>query len=443
MGVAGRPTLLKVLLVNRHLQTHKAFCREFDRVARRLDPSLVATSPSREQFFRWINGRVKTLPSADHCRVLERMFPGHSVAELLAPYDPETTVPRLSGTPSTCEEAATKRRQVFQLGATALTAGLVENVVHGPDLLEQALDRASVGEGRLALLDAEADRLAVAVTKVAPATLLADALSSLTSVRNLLAERQPLQAQRRLARIGAKLAIVVGEIMFNTNHFPLARRWWGAALRAAEEAGDRHLADMALASTAYPPTYSGDPQAVLARLTPRLEQSATATPAIAWMWGFTALAHAVLGDKAAFERAIHRSRTTLDRCAPDTLRPGILSFLPGKHAFYEARGRADLRDVDGTCDATARALAAFEATDTMNPALVRFAQATALARAGEAEEACRIAATALRDPHTFHSVSVVVRAREFDAVLPADAPAVRDWRELLAGVRPPDPMALA
>ncbi|WP_405146688.1 hypothetical protein OG589_05330 [Sphaerisporangium sp. NBC_01403] len=434
---------MKALLLKRHQETHRAFCLEYDKVARSIDRNLIGSSPSREAFGRWLKGHLKTKPHTDHCRVLERMFPGHTVAELLAPYDPVKKDPGVPQTRPDTREAATNRREVFQLGAVTMTAGLIEGVWRGPDLLEQVLDSTTVGESRLLFLETEADRLGKKVEKVVPASLLSEVLLHLSSVRELLTQRQPLEAQRRLARIGSKLSVVVGEILFNANQFSLANRWWTAAARAADEAGDRYLADLALASAALAPTYSGDPRGVLALISPRMEQAVGATPSIAWLWGLAALAHATLGDRAAFERAINRSRTTLERCPAHSVFPGILSFQPERQAFYEARGWADLGDVEGTGRATNRALAAYDPTVSSDPALVRFAHATALAKAGEIEEACRLATRAIRDPNTLPVISVVVRAYEFDALLAGVGATTADWREALADVRAPDPGMLS
>ncbi len=435
----GRQTLLKVLLMKRHQETHRAFCLEYDKVARSIDRNLIGSSPSREAFGRWLKGHLKTKPHADHCRVLERMFPGHTVAELLAPYDPGAKDSGVQETRPGSREADTNRREVFQLGATTMALGLAESIWRGPDLFEQVLDSNNVGEARLLYLENEADQLG---QKVPPAELLPDALLHLVSVRELLTHRQPVEAQRRLIRVGAKLSIVIGEIMFCANHFPLARRWYAAAARAADEAGDRHLADLTLASSALMPTYSSEPRAVLAMVGPRLEQALGATPALAWMWGLAALAHASLGDQTAFERAINRSRYTLDRCSADALRPGILSFQPERQVFYEARGRADLGDLDGTAETVAPALSSYESADSNDPALVRFAYACALAKAGEVEEACRFATTAVRDTPPRQSITVVVRAHEFDALLAPSGSATADWREALSDLRAPDPTTL-
>jgi hypothetical protein len=80
-------TRLKALLQARHLQTHGAFCREYDRVAKDIDSSLVGHWPSRATLHRWMTGTVKRVPYPDHCRILEAMFPGWTSEQLLQPYD--------------------------------------------------------------------------------------------------------------------------------------------------------------------------------------------------------------------------------------------------------------------------------------------------------------------------------------------------------------------
>jgi hypothetical protein len=80
-------THLKQLLQARHLQTHTSFCREYDRLAKRLDPALVGTGPSRATLHRWMTGDVKRLPYPDHCRILEAMFPGWTAEQLIQSCD--------------------------------------------------------------------------------------------------------------------------------------------------------------------------------------------------------------------------------------------------------------------------------------------------------------------------------------------------------------------
>jgi hypothetical protein len=86
-GVAtGTTILLKVLLKQRHLQGHRAFCREYDTIAAKVDPALKGSYPSRAQFYRWLSGELLGLPYADHCRILEQMFPEWTAEQLFQPY---------------------------------------------------------------------------------------------------------------------------------------------------------------------------------------------------------------------------------------------------------------------------------------------------------------------------------------------------------------------
>jgi Domain of unknown function (DUF5919) len=82
--------LLRQLAFERHLQTHPAFVREYDKVAAALDRGLVGSGPSRAQLHRWLSGRLVGLPYADHCRVLEAMFPGWTAKELFGSLDTAT-----------------------------------------------------------------------------------------------------------------------------------------------------------------------------------------------------------------------------------------------------------------------------------------------------------------------------------------------------------------
>ncbi|TDP96221.1 XRE family transcriptional regulator [Labedaea rhizosphaerae] len=81
-----RTTLFKMLLKERHLQEHRAFCREYDRVAAKMNPRPDAQPPSKAQFYRWLAGDMRRLPYPDHCRILERMFPDWTVNQLFEPY---------------------------------------------------------------------------------------------------------------------------------------------------------------------------------------------------------------------------------------------------------------------------------------------------------------------------------------------------------------------
>jgi hypothetical protein len=77
--------MLKILLREKHWQNYSTFTAEYDKAARRIDPDLAGRYPSRAQLHRWLTGAVRSLPYADHCRVLEEMFPGWTAEQLFHP----------------------------------------------------------------------------------------------------------------------------------------------------------------------------------------------------------------------------------------------------------------------------------------------------------------------------------------------------------------------
>ena len=345
-----------------------------------------------------------------------------------------------SSTTREVKEAGTRRRHVLQAGGLAVADHVVELLGSEPDRMHAALDAGSVSEERLAFFEQAADRLGLEIHKVSPPTLLHDAVSHFRSVRRLVGEPQRTATQVRLCRSGAKLGIVVGVILSGEGQPGLAGEWYRAAEHAALAAGDRYLADMVLAKQALQLTWAGDPAGVLRLVDPRLAQRARPTPVIAWLWGLKARAHAALGERAAFERAMSQARKALDDSPAELIVPGILSLRPEKLEFYEATGYVRLRVADRAMQAADRALGLYDPTHNLDPALIRLDKASALAESGEVPEACGVATRALLDPYTYHSDQIMVRAREFDALLGEDrAPVVRDWREALASVRWPKP----
>jgi len=333
------------------------------------------------------------------------------------------------------EVSAALRRDFVSLGGYAVAGqvfGLLESEL---DLIHMTLDRGTTSEERTSHLEELTNDLGTLVVKVMPLAVLSPALKTLHSIRSLLDQRQPTRHQVRLVRTSAKLSAIVGEIMFNVGQFQKAQEWYKTAEHAAYDAGDRYLADIALAGQAYLPTYSEDPRGVLALLEPRLESSPSPSPAIAWLWGFSARAHAALSEPDDFKRAIEHARDCLERSSPDLVTAGIFSFLPEKLAFYEATGAVRLNDPERAVSAADRALSLYDLSETTEPALAKLERASALAEAGEVPEACRVAKAALLDPSTYHGVTVRTYACKFDALIRGiQSPETREWREVRAVV---------
>ncbi|HEY9474420.1 MAG TPA: hypothetical protein VIS06_11285, partial [Mycobacteriales bacterium] len=274
-----------------------------------------------------------------------------------------------------------------------------------------------------------------------------DTLATFRTVRGLIGMQQRTADRVRLVRTASKLALVMGQILFDEGELRPSRRWYGTARSAALDIGDQFLADLALGGSCYVPMYFGDPRDVIRLVSTRIEGRHPAdTPAVAWLWASKAKAHAALGEKTAFGHAINRSREILDAAPADLNGPGIFAFRPGKLAFYEATGCVRLRDTDGAIKAADRALNLFavdNAGGNINPALIQLDRASALVQSGEIVEACRVATGAVLDENTYHSSTVARRSREFDELLgPNTTAPARDWRDALHTVTTKRPAAL-
>ena len=150
--MSEQPVMLKVLLRERHWQNYSTFCAEYDKAARRIDPDLAGRYPSRAQLHRWINGAVRSLPYADHCRVLEEMFPGWTAEQLFQPSNddrsfslvglpaaaPPASVILSTGLRPYIEQAFTREHVVIDF------AGFSGETLHG--VVQEPLDKIRTGE---------------------------------------------------------------------------------------------------------------------------------------------------------------------------------------------------------------------------------------------------------------------------------------------------------
>ncbi|MGW4089356.1 helix-turn-helix domain-containing protein [Nocardia sp. NPDC004750] len=397
----------------------------------------------------WENGRTTRMHAASQ-RLLDRVLSGVDsvVAERFeravttrqeptpdyerADSAPErhTKLGREIGLDKEVEEDDVRRRELLACIGAGMAGQAADLVASEPERMLATLDAGSISERRLAFLEQSAEVLGTRVVQVPPHELLQTGLEQFRLVRGCLGERQPTHQQVRLVRTAGRLANVVGEILFNEGHFGQARMWYATAIHAAQDIGDRYSEDIALAGLAYLPTYSDKPKEVLQLLDGRLQENPSYGPAAAWLWGMAARAHASLGHADEFARCIARSASALEDVGSEDLSVGIFSFRPEKLAFYQAIGYSRLGRAEETAVAAARAMALYDPSETMEPALVRFEHATALLASGEVEEACAVATSAITNAHTYVGLTVTKRAKQFDSALGGlRTRAVAEWRQ--------------
>ena len=442
-GEVGATAVLGAALLDRRDFRQALRSRDFGMVFRLLRQHQGTTQAQIAAATGLTQGRVSKLMSdlqmrVMHIDVIERIsdglrIPGAMVG--LAPRSWETGDQEREQ--SEQGEDHVLRRTALRAGGALLMGSLVEALDSEPDAMNSALDTSNISTDRLDYFEATADRLGVEVIQVVPTKILSTTVSHFRSVRRLVREQQRTAHRVRLVRTGAQFATVVGEILFNQGNFELATMWYRTAYHAAVDIGDRYFADIALAGQSYIPTYSDDPHGVLRITTARLERSdrrLAASPAVAWLWGLNAKAHAAIGESDAARRAFDRGRAALENSPASLVRPGIFSFVPEKQAFYEATAYVELRETQQAVAAANQALKLYDPRETTEPALVRFERASALVLSGELDEGCRFAASTALDPRTYPSVTVRKRARKFDQLLTtrrAASASVEEWRAVM------------
>jgi hypothetical protein len=206
---AREPTLLRMLITERHWQKFATFERQFRRSARQLadqagEPELATVTVSPRQFERWYAGQVKTRPHPDACRVLELMF-GQPADHLLAP------------------AADPGHRQILGTEDTAS--------------LTNWLTATSVSDEAISQLDRAAARLAARHALTVPAELLAEARQVHAGTQNLLtAGRIRHRQTRELLRINGDVLAHMGLLTSDLGNDAAGEEYASAALLHLREA---------------------------------------------------------------------------------------------------------------------------------------------------------------------------------------------------------------
>ncbi|HWR47229.1 MAG TPA: hypothetical protein VN327_06390 [Pseudonocardiaceae bacterium] len=133
----GEPTLLKALLRARHWQKHSTFAREWDKVAKAIDPQLKGSWPQHAQFYRWLRGDLRGLPYPDACRVLAAMFPEYNVRDLFQPYSLDTAHNMMRSGGPAAHDATHEPDPLGEAGVSRLWPRT------GPDVLHDLMLRVS------------------------------------------------------------------------------------------------------------------------------------------------------------------------------------------------------------------------------------------------------------------------------------------------------------
>jgi transcriptional regulator with XRE-family HTH domain len=359
--------------------------------------------------------------------------PAERPVQLGSPKAGQAAVPSLE--PASPGVITRNRRQALRTGATVagavLSGRLLELFGSEPLAMARALRTATVDVEELDYHEATAAGYMVDYEESGPVLLFAPVLERFHAVRQLVEDGQPIAYQRRLCRVGAELATLVG--IFAYEDQARSRAWFHTAQRAAREAEDHVLEAWAVVKESLIPTYGGDPKQALellgraASLTGRSSSVVTAMVAAS-----QARSYAILDDELAALKAMDRAERALDHAPAEERR--LFAFADAQLAFYRTSCHVRLERPDAA-QAASQALDLYGASPHyMDPTLVCFDLASWYLQRREVEGACQVGHQALAIPAEHRTGPVVQRGRDLLAGLePYQAnPAARDLAEQLA-----------
>jgi hypothetical protein len=255
-------------------------------------------------------------------------------------------------------------------------------------------------------------------------------------VAPLLSGRYTEGVGRALFSTVAEATLLAGWMSYDACQHGLAQRYFLQALRFAQDRGDRRLAGSILSAMSHQATFLGHftEAATLARAA-RMGIAGVATPTLmAQFHAMEARALARTGDKRACEQALAEAARFLDRRNSGDEPEWITYF---DEAELAAESAHCFRDVNNARQAVEHAGHAMSGSHVRSDFFVTMVLADAHLRAGEVEEACRVALDALDLGEQLRSARCVSYLRQFRHELAphAKSAAVLELHEQAAGHR--------
>ncbi|WP_461072165.1 hypothetical protein [Streptomyces pseudoechinosporeus] len=249
-------------------------------------------------------------------------------------------------------------------------------------------------------------------------------------VAPLLNGRYTEAVGRALFSTAAEATLLAGWMSYDTCHHGLAQRYFLQALRLAQDANDRRLAGSILSAMSHQATFLGryTQAATLARAA-LMGISPVATPTLrAQFHAMEARALARTGDTRACELALAAAAHALESRNSDDEPEWITYF---DEAELAAEAAHCFRDVNSARQSVAHASNAVSGDHVRSDFFATMVLADAHLRAGDLEEACRVALDALDLGEQLKSARCVSYLADFRQHLSrtGDSSVVRDFQE--------------
>jgi hypothetical protein len=230
------------------------------------------------------------------------------------------------------------------------------------------------------------------------------------------------------------LSLLSADALMKLGDTRQAHAWYGTARAASDDVGDLRLRALVRAQQTMLLYYYGDLNETvrLAREARMLAGSAPSSPA-ALAAAAEARALARMGDGKAARTALAEAEQIFARMRGMSQDDLAFVFTEKRMMFYRTGTLIELGDAQQI-----QSIQSFPpGFHTIDPALMLLDQAAHLARHGDHEEACRIAAEALSQVPAEHRTSIVItRAKALLADVDPRVPAVRHLNKVLSESSP-------
>ncbi len=267
------------------------------------------------------------------------------------------------------------------------------------------------------------------VTATAPLELLTDVLVDFGEVSRLCEQRHPIDCHRRLHRIAARLAGLIGMLLINLGLWDSAGSYFDTARRAAEETEDPALRAWVMVRQSMLPHYYGDPldSLKLARAAGDLADkevcAVSAMAPVAELRAVARLAQQGRGTgfparddvRAAAEEARSRGESVLATVKGSD---PVFGYTRRQLLFHLGEALVELGCFrDGYADLT-KALKLYDRHEQLDRTLIQLDRAFCRVAGGEPEETLRQATRATRDlPPEYRRNIVQRRVRQLESAV--------------------------
>jgi tetratricopeptide (TPR) repeat protein len=329
------------------------------------------------------------------------------------------------------------RRELLLQGLTgvsyALSAPLIRAIQDVRRDMDKTLEASTASASMLDHWEEAAEEYGFAFRYKPPARLLCEIALDVLDVQRLSACRQPLDTQKRLCHVTARLAGIGALALNDIGQLHESQAWFRTARLAADETGDRHLRAWVLAKEATEFLFQGRRPALAIQRARKAQTVAGTMPSSGLVIALSAEArgHAALGQPKETIAAFARAKEAFQGLPVQATSSSVLAYSEHQLLYHEGDALTVVGAWRRAGSVHQRAAALYPSTEPLEPALIRINEAKCHALEGDIEEACRHMIQAVHSlPEEYRDTVAIARASGLLSLIPARSRRLSSVREL-------------